>query len=106
MNTETKAVSEVGTKTRKNEICVEAPLFILFAEYLGYVSVFNKKAEEWCDGKVPEIHVQKIIILEAKCIFRQMKKDYSLDDIREFYDMYYPLILQEYDEKLNSLIII
>ena len=61
-------------------------------------------AEDWCDGKVPEIYIQTIIILEAKCILRQMKKDYSLDDIREFYSMYYPLIFQEYDEKLAKLL--
>ena len=108
MSTETKTVVEVATKTNKqpNEevIIVEAPLFILFAEYLGYVSIFNKMAEDWCDGKVPEIHIQKIIILEAKCILRQMKKDYSLDNIREFYSMYYPLIFLEYDEKLAKLL--
>jgi hypothetical protein len=109
MNTETKTVTKVETEVKENQpneevIIVEAPLFILFAEYLGYVSIFNKMAEDWCDGKVPEMHIQKIIILEAKCILRQMKKDYGLDSIREFYSMYYPLIFQEYDEKLAKLI--
>jgi hypothetical protein len=109
MSTETKTVTKVETEVKENQpneevIIVEAPLFILFAEYLGYVSIFNKMAEDWCDGKVPEMHIQKIIILEAKCIFRQMKKDYGLDNIREFYSMYYPLIFQEYDENLAKLI--
>jgi hypothetical protein len=109
MSTETKTVTKVETEVKENQpneeaIIVEAPLFILFAEYLGYVSIFNKMAEDWCDGKVPEMHIQKIIILEAKCIFRQMKKDYGLDSIREFYSMYYPLIFQEYDENLAKLI--
>jgi len=109
MSTETKTVTKVETEVKENQpneeaIIVEAPLFILFAEYLGYVSIFNKMAEDWCDGKVPEIHIQKIIILEAKCILRQMKKDYGLDSIREFYSMYYPIIFQEYDEKLAKLI--
>ena len=109
MSTETKTVTKVETEIKENQlneeaIIVEAPLFILFAEYLGYVSIFNKMAEDWCDGKVPETHIQKIIILEAKCILRQMKKDYGLDSIREFYSMYYPLIFQEYDENLAKLI--
>lgn len=109
MSTETKTVTKVETEIKDNQlneeaIIVEAPLFILFAEYLGYVSIFNKMAEDWCDGKVPETHIQKIIILEAKCILRQMKKDYGLDSIREFYSMYYPLIFQEYDENLAKLI--
>lgn len=109
MSTETKTVTKIETEVKGNQpneevIIVEAPLFILFAEYLGYVSIFNKMAEDWCDGKVPEMHIQKIIILEAKCILRQMKKDYGIDSIREFYSMYYPLILQEYDENLAKLI--
>lgn len=109
MSTETKTVTKVETEVKENQpneeaIIVEAPLFILFAEYLGYVSIFNKMAEDWCDGKVPEMHIQKIIILEAKCILRQMKKDYGIDSIREFYSMYYPLIFQEYDENLAKLI--
>lgn len=104
-NTETKTQIAVETKEKSEPIIVmDAPVFILFAEFLGYVSVFNKLAEDWCDGKVPDIDVQKVIIVEAKCIFRQMKKDYTLDDIREFYEMYYPLILQEYEEKLASII--
>ena len=45
MSTETKTVVEVATKTNQqpNEevIIVEARLCILFAEYLGYVSIFN-----------------------------------------------------------------
>ena len=91
----------VGNHT---ESVVSTPVFIIFAEYLGYVSQFNKKAEEWCDGKVPEIHVQKIMMLEASCIFRQMKKDYDLDVIRYYYDSYYPLILQDYMEKLAEIL--
>ncbi len=110
METKTNTAVEVGTKIAtqlsKGEdiINVEAPLFILFAEYLGYVSIFNEEAENWCDGKVPEKHVQKLIILEAKCILRQMEKDYGTEEIREFYSMYYPLILEEYADKLANLI--
>ena len=86
------------------ENAVPTPIFIIFAEYMGYVSQFNKKAEEWCEGKVPTAQVQKIMILEAKCIFRQMKKDYDLDTIKYYYESYYPLILKEYVDKLNDII--
>lgn len=107
MNTESNkaAAVMVGVKEREaSTICIDAPVFILFAEFLGYVSVFNKIAEDWCDGKVPDMHVQKVLIVEAKCIFRQMKKDYTMEDIREFYTMYHPLILQEYEDKLANLV--
>ena len=106
MNTQTKTVTKVDAKVDDvKEIKVESPLFIIFAEFLGYVSIFNKIAEEWCNGNVPQIHIQKVVIVEAKCILRQMKKDYSIEDIREFYNMYYPLILEEYDEKLAKIMV-
>lgn len=93
-----------GELMNHEECVVPTPIFIIFSEYLGYVSQFNKKAEEWCDGKVPEAHIQKIMILEANCIFRQMKKDYSLDVIKYYYDSYYPLILKEYVDKLEEIL--
>ena len=107
MNNSTETKTKVAVMTNRDGkpmIGMDAPVFILFAEFLGYVSVFNKLAEEWCDGKIPAMHIQRVLIVEAKCIFRQMKKDYSIDDIREFYEMYYPLILQEYEEKLASVV--
>ena len=85
------------------ETVVQAPIFILFAEYMGYVSQFIKMAEDWCDGKVPAVHVQKFMMVEANSIFRQMKKDYDLDSIKYFYDSYYPLILKEYVDKLAEI---
>ena len=81
-------------------VTVEAPIFIIFAEYLGYVSRFNKLAVDWCDGKIPETYIQKIMIMEAKSIFRQMKKDYTLPTIKYWYDTYYPVIIYEFVEKL------
>ena len=61
MSTETKTVVEVATKTNQqpNEevIIVEAPLFILFAEYLGYVSIFNKMAEDSRDTYPEDYHL-------------------------------------------------
>ena len=43
------------------------------------------------------------MIVEAKCIYRQMCKDYDLDDIQYYYDSYYPLILKEFDDKLAKI---
>lgn len=106
MDTKTESKVEVltCTETTDSEIKMEAPLFILFAEYFGYVSMFNKVAEDWCVGtNVPELHVQKLIIVEAKSILRQMLKDYSVEDIRDIYEQYYPLVLEEYAESLAEL---
>ncbi len=102
-----KSQIEVITSTEQKDesaITLEAPLFVMFAEYFGYLSRFNNIAKEWCDGKVPNIMMQKVIILEANCILREMKKEYSNKTIRKYYELYYPIILQEYNEKLHSLI--
>ena len=97
---ETKSSTEVSTHEEK---IIKTPLLIIFAEYLGYVSKFTDIAIEWCEGKVPEEYIQKILDVEAKSIFRQMKKDYPMEEIQFWYDTYYPAILSEYDEKLENL---
>lgn len=114
VNTNTTTPTNVGVKEwegnfadlKNNEspIQVECPIFIIFAEYFGYVSRFTKYAEDWCDGKVPEIHVQKFMMIEAASMFRQMKIDYNIEEIRDYYNRYYPLILEEYCDKLAKII--
>ena len=107
-NTETKTQWKGNfADVRENDdngIVVEAPVFIIFAEYLGYISRFNKLALEWCEGKVPESYVQKIMIMEAKTIFRQMQKDYTLPTIKYWYNTYYPVILEEYVTSLTKVL--
>lgn len=98
-----KDLEKFGEMVHTEQV-VAAPIFIIFAEYMGYVSQFNKMAENWCDGKVPEVHVQKVMMLEAKCIYRQMMKDFTLDDVRYYYDSYYPLILKEYVDSLAEIV--
>jgi hypothetical protein len=104
-NTTTKETQNVVlTETNENtEKIIKTPVFIIFAEYLGYVSRFNELAIDWCDGKVPDEYIQNILIMEAKSIFRQMKQDYTIEEIQYWYNTYYPVILVEYDEKLNSI---
>jgi hypothetical protein len=58
---------------------------------------------KWCDGEVPEEYVQKLILMEAKSIFRQMKKDYKMDTIKYWYDTYYPILLNEYEKGLLKI---
>lgn len=87
-----------------NKRAIEAPVFIMFAEYLGYVTRFQKLAEQWCDGKIPDPMVQRVLIIEATCMFRQMRKDYGEEQIIAYYDRLYPIILQDYEEKLRSVV--
>ena len=99
--TETSNSSEVA---KHKEKVIGAPLLIIFAEYLGYVSRFNQIAIDWCEGKEPEDYVKKLITMESKSIFRQMKKDYGIETIQFWYDTYYPVILAEYEEKLAKAV--
>jgi hypothetical protein len=95
-----KEEGSVNGTSNHIEKTIKTPVFIIFAEYLGYVSRFNDIAIAWCEGKIPEEYVQKLLTMEAKSIFRQMKKDYTIEDIQYWYDTYSPIILNEYEEKL------
>lgn len=86
------------------KVTVDVPIFILFGEFLGYCSRFAKMASDWCDGIVPELHIQKIMRLEAKAMLRQMKKDYDVKTIRYWFFTYYTPIFKEYEEKLLSVL--
>jgi hypothetical protein len=82
-NTVTQMETNKDTKVSEHEEkSIKTPLLILFAEYLGYVSRFNDIAFEWCEGKVPDKYIQSILNVEAKTIFRQMKKDYTMEEIQ------------------------
>lgn len=100
--TTTQVVVETQDETM-GVVNMHAALFIIFAEYLGYVSTLNEEAEKWCKGTTPAEHIKKILIVEAKCILRQMLKDYGQDAIRINYENFYPLVLEEWDEKLKNL---
>lgn len=94
----------INELTSHKEKVVKTPVFIIFAEYLGYVSRFNDIAIEWCEGKLPDKYIQGILDMEAMSIFRQMKNDYALEQIQYWYDTYYPVILADYEEKLEKAI--
>ena len=48
--------------------------------------------------------MQKVIMVEATCILRQTRKDYTKKEIIDFYNDYDELILEDYKEKLAKLI--
>lgn len=90
---------------RQNEqIRFMAPLFIVFADYLGYVSEYIDVAQEWCEGKPPkEEEVRQFLSIEAMCIYRAMLKDYTITEVREWYEIYSPIFLEEYYDTLKEL---
>lgn len=81
---------------------INKALFVLFAEFLGYVSPLIDWAEEICEGKKVDEYKVKIIELDADFIFAKMQEAYSLEEIKKWYEDFYPLVLQDYENKLNN----
>jgi hypothetical protein len=82
---------------------VKAPVFIMFAEYLGLVSKVIDWAEDWCNGNKPDDYKAKIIETDAICLFNQAKKKYTEDELAEWYDLFYEVILSDFDNNLKNL---
>ena len=82
---------------------IRNPLFVVFAEFLGYESPIIDWAEEICQGKQVSEFNRNIVNLDAVSIFNKMQKEYSIKEIKEWWDSFYPIILVEYDKKLENL---
>jgi hypothetical protein len=79
-------------------------IFVLFAEFLGYESPFVKWAEDICEDKEYEDFQLTLVERDADYIFEKMKEEYTLEEIRGWYQEYYDVLLKEYAEKINSKI--
>ena len=94
----------MATEDKKHVISVIHPaLLIAFSEYLGYVSPYIEQALDMCKGNKVEKEVQSFLCVEAKAIYRDMIKTMTMDEITGWYDVYYPIIFKEYDDKLKEL---
>lgn len=92
-------VVELSTKYN-----ISAPLFIMFAEYLGYVGKTLEWVDKWCTEKVvPEEYKRKFIETEAKTVLNEAKKKFSIKQLREYYDEIYEVILYMYNDNLKEL---
>lgn len=81
---------------------IHPALFLVFAEFLGYVSPVIDWAEDICDLKTVDESKREFIKMEAFIIFKKMQEENTLEEIRKWYDEFYPIILQDYDEKLKT----
>lgn len=82
---------------------VKAPVFIMFAEYLGLVSKLLPWAEEWCDGKQLKDYQIKTVETDAISLFNIAKKQYSMEQIVEWFDCFWDVILKDYNDKVEEL---
>lgn len=83
---------------------ISAPLFLMFAEYLGYVGKTLPWVDEWCvNKKKPEPYKVKFIEIEAVTVLKEAKKVFTEQKLRELYDGLYEVILFIYDENLKAM---
>jgi hypothetical protein len=76
------------------------PVFLLFAEFLGYATPLIEWAEDICKKDHVEDFKQKLIDVDASVIFNKMKDEFGLEYIKEAWKDLYPPILEEYDSAL------
>lgn len=92
------------TVTVTEETVIKNPIFLLFAEFLGYTSPIVEWAEELCKGKNISDFKIKFINTEAQGIFNQMIKDnLTKEDLRGWYDELRELIFEKYEEGLKLI---
>jgi hypothetical protein len=88
----------------KGKYNISAPLFLMFAEYLGYVGKVLQWVDQWCVAKKkPEPYQIKFIEVEAVVAFNECKKKYTEKKMRELYDSLYEVILFMYDDNLKEM---
>lgn len=83
---------------------ISAPLFLMFAEYLGYVGKTLPWVDQWCVAKKkPEQYKVNFIEVEAITVLREAKNKFTEKKLRELYDSLYEVILFIYDDNLKEM---
>ena len=82
---------------------IKKPIFLIFAEFLGYASPVVHWAEEICKNpNIPKFK-RHIVDMDAVVIFEKMKQEFGLEYIKECWVNLYPVILEEYDTALKEI---
>lgn len=86
-----------------DDLYIQTPVFILFAEYLGYPSKLIKMAEDWCDPdkKFPKQFIKTLLEREARTIYDSMLEELTEYEIHRLYKIFYQCGLDELEEDLK-----
>lgn len=99
-------MQEVNGNVKETFVPVEINkiTFILFAEFLGYESVFVEWAEDICNGEEVEDFKKILIERDADYIFRKMTEEYTIAEIRNWFNEFYDVILKDYDNVAKGMV--
>lgn len=95
-------ITKAKEKTEESLITIKSPIFLLFAEYLGFVSGVVTWAEDCVNGKKLSEYQKKVIDTDALCLKKQMLNEFSKEDILSWYQSFYDVILGDYDKNLEK----
>ena len=87
-----------------DKYAISAPLFLAFAEYLGYITPLMPWVDQWCSAsKRPTPMMVRAITMDATNAFNEVTKAFSAKELRSMYDDLYELVLNVYDANLKEL---
>lgn len=103
--TTTTVVTETKTETTSEKVLksIHPAILIMYGEFLGYVSPILSLAEKVCKGETIDEDVMKFIKVEATFIFMKMQEEYTLKELRGWYDDFYNVVFKEYETNINKL---
>lgn len=106
-NVNTSTLAEVHTAEMEAsmevvQMRVHPALFLIFAEFLGYVSPFIEWAELACTKGVVD-YQKKILKMDAFVIFERMKKEFDVKTIKEYWDSLHDVAIKKFEAKLKEI---
>lgn len=101
-NTATTVIDTPLIRPKEEPLLIQTPIFILFAEYLGYVSELIEMAEDWCNPAkpMPSKNIQILLDREARTIYDEMLEEYSEEEIHNLYKRFYSCGLDDLEDDL------
>ena len=77
-------------------------MFMLFAEFLGYYSPLVDWITEGASEDSMEPFKKRLLLIDANFILFSMLEEYSVNELKEWWDMYYPFIESCFEKVENK----
>lgn len=101
-STSTSLVLVDNKNLNSTKFTLPAPVFILFAEYLGYETPFIDWCENMCMTKNTPEYQKNIIVSEAKNMLVSISTEYSISKIQEYFAELYDVAIDKWLTKYNE----